>query len=594
MLDRTGAEIRYGFTPDGAHLGLAVDGQVWDVDAGSGQAGPVCRVFSPVVTVERLSADRLALFTRLRGTNGEIDLYRRDPAGRWELERLLPVMAFDQLCWLRLDEERTLLVLSFQHMPEEEDFCALVLERGEQLISCGQHRVGIKSGWVDGEGAYLRSSADAVYRVDHLSRVEAPDAPMVALVYDVPPGQDYGRRQIFALRGGLYGAQYGFVDGGGQLAIAPRFSGGFGFSGGLARVQATYDHQWGVIDRQGAWVLPPHHCTMGEIVAGCVPIGVGGESNGAGARWGLRALDGRWLLEPVHDQVGALVPCGERDALPARVTPAGGRQRFVAADGTLLPGEYEAAGDFGEGLAPVQRGGKWGFIDARGELVIDHRYLAAKPMQGGLAGVELERGKWGFVDRAGEVVSARLFDEVQPHTGGFAPVRLAGRWGYVDDRGQVAGEIDFDAAFRFVDGMACVVRGGKGSFVDTSIRLLGEGWDTAFEPVGGFGVIQHGGKRNFVDVRGELLCAEWFEGAYSFNERHATVRRGGKWGAIDERGAWVIEPSFEDARALVGGLMAVQVGGLWGFANLAGELVVQPAFEEVYAFCDGLALVSCE
>jgi hypothetical protein len=65
--------------------------------------------------------------------------------------------------------------------------------------------------------------------------------------------------------------------------------------------------------------------------------------------------------------------------------------------------------DFADGLAPVlsggfNKGGKWGYIDAQGTVVVSPQFDAARPFREGLAAVRVDGrvgGKWGFIYRPG-------------------------------------------------------------------------------------------------------------------------------------------------------------------------------------------------
>jgi hypothetical protein len=54
--------------------------------------------------------------------------------------------------------------------------------------------------------------------------------------------------------------------------------------------------------------------------------------------------------------------------------------------------------EFSEGLARVQVGEKWGFIDKTGNLVIQPQFDEASEFSEGLARVRIG-DKWGFVSR---------------------------------------------------------------------------------------------------------------------------------------------------------------------------------------------------
>ena len=94
--------------------------------------------------------------------------------------------------------------------------------------------------------------------------------------------------------------------------------------------------------------------------------------------------------------------------------PAQGRT-FVAQptdfrQGTLLgrirfqiPLQFEFAKDFSEGVAAVKVGGKFGYNDKAGKIVINPQFDDAGEFSGGLAWV-LVAGKQGYIDKDGKYV----------------------------------------------------------------------------------------------------------------------------------------------------------------------------------------------
>src|SRR3989338_10974146 len=79
-----------------------------------------------------------------------------------------------------------------------------------------------------------------------------------------------------------------------------------------------------------------------------------------------------------------------------------GKWGFINVKGEfVIQPSFEAADDFNEGLARVMIGGKWGYIDAKGQTAIEPKYSDAGDFAEGLAPVELD-GKWGYIDPKGE------------------------------------------------------------------------------------------------------------------------------------------------------------------------------------------------
>ncbi len=92
---------------------------------------------------------------------------------------------------------------------------------------------------------------------------------------------------------------------------------------------------------------------------------------------------------------------------------------------------------FGNGLLPVQKKGKWGYIDQEGNIKIPIEYADAHSFKEGLAAV-VKKGKIGFIDTTGTTIIPFIYDDV---VSGFedecAWVRLNKKWGIIDKNGNV-------------------------------------------------------------------------------------------------------------------------------------------------------------
>jgi KWG Leptospira. len=77
-----------------------------------------------------------------------------------------------------------------------------------------------------------------------------------------------------------------------------------------------------------------------------------------------------------------------------------------------------------------------GFIDEKGNKVIDSIYNEAKPFHEGLALVKRDK-KWGYINKNGQEVIPIQFDEGTSFNQGVAPVKLNGAWSLIDKTGQI-------------------------------------------------------------------------------------------------------------------------------------------------------------
>ncbi|WDV46326.1 WG repeat-containing protein [Clostridiaceae bacterium M8S5] len=72
---------------------------------------------------------------------------------------------------------------------------------------------------------------------------------------------------------------------------------------------------------------------------------------------------------------------------------------------------------FEGGLEPVGKGGKYGYINIKGEQVIDFRFEDAGVFHSGLASVK-KNGMWGYVDKKGNIIITPQFKEAAPFIAG--------------------------------------------------------------------------------------------------------------------------------------------------------------------------------
>ncbi len=117
----------------------------------------------------------------------------------------------------------------------------------------------------------------------------------------------------------------------------------------------------------------------------------------------------------------------------------GGKYGFLNRKGEeVIPLIYDDARDFSAGAALVMKGGKWGFVDRTGKEFIPLVYYEARNFVEGLAAVQKDKdGKWGFIDKSGKEIIAAQFDKTSGfNEKGIAKVWLGERNFYIDKTGK--------------------------------------------------------------------------------------------------------------------------------------------------------------
>src|SRR5712664_4260315 len=89
----------------------------------------------------------------------------------------------------------------------------------------------------------------------------------------------------------------------------------------------------------------------------------------------------------------------------------------------------------GSSIYPVKLGGKYGYIDHAGKLVINPQFEQAGHFSDGTAPVKVGQ-KWGYIDRHGKLVIQPQFDLADPFSNGRALIGSGRQFGYIDSSGR--------------------------------------------------------------------------------------------------------------------------------------------------------------
>jgi hypothetical protein len=270
------------------------------------------------------------------------------------------------------------------------------------------------------------------------------------------------------------------------------------------------------------------------------------------------------------DKDGRPTPCSvDKDGKPL--------SGYIDENGRLvINAQFDWAGEFNGGLAPVRVDGAWGYINEKGEFTIQPKFDYAENFYIGdtpLAVVGVGK-KYGYIDPSGNFVInpqfneagsfTRLFANSLVLTGNlqtFAKVKVGDKWGFIDSSGNYVINPQYDAAGNFSEGLALVKVGNLCGYIDGSgkmaIALQFECTmsDDYFNPriadVGDFSPWRE------LYSSYSLARVKKIPGLPVLNKietkPHRVVMSGfaddnSKYGYIDRTGKFVIEPQFNEAR----------------------------------------------
>jgi hypothetical protein len=287
--------------------------------------------------------------------------------------------------------------------------------------------------------------------------------------------------------------------------------------------------------------------------------------------------------------------------------------------------KFDGITDFSEGLAAIQQGDKYGFVDKTGKTVIQPQFSAADDFCEDLAAVE-QNGKWGFIDKTGKWAIQPQFDNVLRFSEGLALIKSDKKFGVIDKTGKVIFWLkkdikDFNT--HFSEGLlaAAVFQKSMLSKRDRNTNKLliwGDLNDddeySKYRDFTGETVKRWG----FLNKKGEWEIEPQFYyiSALNFNEGLIVVtkpipyRIAGKVSghhydtyAINKNGAFVFKiyddefgadlANYNCVDMISESLIAVKDkdSHKWGYKDRTGKWAIRPQFDEAKIFNEGLALV---
>lgn len=288
----------------------------------------------------------------------------------------------------------------------------------------------------------------------------------------------------------------------------------------------------------------------------------------------------------------------------AMVTNDKGQHYYIDATGMKafdIPADVSAIEDFSEGLARIRRDGKYGYINNKGEIVIEPQFEdAQKAFKDGVARVKelinikgtefVER--YGFIDKTGKAIIKPRFIKAQEFSDGLAMV------GYIKGKKKIEGFITDNEIVCFIDktGKEVITLGKDTAMwykIEDSDYGFSDGLSWIFPLSGKHYAINKRGNIVFKDVN-TLAISKFSEGLSQFYLRDNNGRGVG-WVYIDKSGKVIIPPiynceeaySFSDGMALI----SDKTWRKYGYINKEGKVVIKPQFDNAGDFTDGIAMV---
>jgi len=228
----------------------------------------------------------------------------------------------------------------------------------------------------------------------------------------------------------------GLMNPKGEVVAKPTYNRIKRFRNGYAKFTDSSE-KWGIIDTKGNVVIKAEYIDIGNYVNGVAKAekeeGVYGlasadgfnKVDGATKVWNFRE-GGTYTIAEKNEKIGFIDKSGKWVIEPKFVKAKAFKNGYAGVyDKVVVPYTYNDVDYYSDnGLAPVKIE-EWGFVDTKGELVIEAKYgitagsfgflsgkVAEKGFVDGLARVKYEK-KWGFLMPDGKLLGNKWYENAE-------------------------------------------------------------------------------------------------------------------------------------------------------------------------------------
>jgi len=421
--------------------------------------------------------------------------------------------------------------------------------------------------------------------------------------------------------------KFGYIDRRGNIVVDPKYDTATIFSSGHAFV--SIDGLAGYINTKGEFIFNPQFENAYLFDEnGIALVELGHEK-------GFIDKDENWKIKLKPNQNCSIVS-EFHDGMSLINNKGIDNFGFINKNGELVYEQEE--GDkiprhFSEGLAQIEKNGKWGYIDKTGKVVIKPQFEYAAQFSEGLAKIKTKEG-WSYIDNTGSVIIEPKFKSASEFSewlawvyanningGGYInksgefiiglqikdpnilsaindPIKAQKRCKNYKDRDNCIKERNFTSGRDFSEGLAAVCYHGKCGYINRSgEKAIDFKFSRALSFSEGLARVTTDEKWGYIDKTGEIVIEEAFDFARDFNSGVAMVKVGKEYGYINQKGEWIVEPQDQPSLGYKEGFIPFYTGAelitaKYGYLNNKGNFGIQPKYKIASRFSEGLACVT--
>ena len=260
---------------------------------------------------------------------------------------------------------------------------------------------------------------------------------------------------------------------------------------------------------------------------------------------------------------------------------------------------FDYCEDFSEGFATVGMGTdrgtmKYGYIKTDGSYLIEPKFDKAEGMRHGVARIGMKQGdklKYGLVNNQGKIVVEPKYDEIGVADymleKGYAILRQDAKYGLFNLKSGQIIEPKYNS-LNLMDKyirISAMVNGKEkyglilfnGKIIEPTFT-----WLYHFSSIPGVvGMVEVDGKFGLLGADGGYVLEPKYDEIREFNDGVTHVKLGDKYGYLDSDGSFLTPIEFEQITSFTRGVAYVKKNGKWGLLKIDGTYKVEPIYESV-------------
>ena len=305
---------------------------------------------------------------------------------------------------------------------------------------------------------------------------------------------------------------------------------------------------WGFVNQQGEFVIEPQFDNINfsyedGVFSDGLTLFTGNNGNS-----GFINSEGYIVIDPIYSRAN---PFREEIAI---VVKENEYPKAIDINGKVLFDIpcVNFCGSFYDGMAIIQKGDKYGFINKTGQIQITPQFMDVRNFYLGVAPAQSfeENNKWGLIDRNGKWILMPQFDRIENFSNnGLAPIENDKKYGFIETNGKIKINPRFDQTLGFSQDLSACKKNGT--------------W-------------------GYIDKTGSFIINPQFKEGNNFHFGYAKVQlEDGKWGLIDKTGKFVIQPIYSWLSNVYENVVIFEKDSLYGILNIDGTIIQKPIFSKI-------------